>query len=110
MDRQIRFAPAPCRPGTSYPLFIHLWRTGDALWLAVEGEPYQFLQTELRRLFPETPIVVMTLLNGGPAAYLPTSPTYGRGIYEEQVAILAPGCLERLIDAVAAKIREVTAP
>lgn len=93
--------------GASYPLLVQLWRTGDAFWLAVEGEPYQLLQTELRSRFPETPIVVMTLLNGGPSAYLPDSASYGRGIYQEQVAILAAGSLEQLIAVVSDRIREL---
>jgi hypothetical protein len=109
MERQALRARA-LPDGPHYPLLVELWRAGDALWLAVEGEPYQALQTELRRRFPATPIVVMTLLNGGPAAYLPTSASYGHGIYEEQVAVLAAGCLERLIDAVSMRIEEIMAP
>lgn len=106
MDRQI-FRAGALPAGATYPLLVYLWQVGDALWLAVEGEPYQFLQTELRRRFPGIPIIVMTLLNGGPAAYIPTSASYGHGIYEEQIAVLAQGSLEHLIDAVSARIREM---
>lgn len=109
MERQALRARA-LPDGPNYPMLVQLWRAGDALWLAVEGEPYQALQTELRRRFPATPIVVMTLLNGGPAAYLPTSASYGHGIYEEQVAVLAAGCLEQLIDVVSARIDALMAP
>ena len=32
----------------------------------------------------------MTLVNGRAPGYLPTAATYGRGIYEEQLAVVAP--------------------
>jgi hypothetical protein len=35
---------------------------------------------------------------------LPTRETYGLGIYQEQVAVLAPGCLESVVEAVAEQI------
>ena len=105
MDRQLtRIANLP--PGPVYPLVVHLWKTGDAIWLALESEYYQDLQVELRRRFPKTPIVVMTVVNGYRSGYMPTAQTYGRGIYQEQVAILAAGSLERLTDMVAAQIGE----
>jgi hypothetical protein len=102
-NRQLtRLAALP--PGTDFPLPITLWHMGDAFWLAVEGEHYQLLQTRLREQFPKVPIVVMTLVNGSRPAYLPTADAYGKGIYQETIAVLAPGCLERLIDAAAAAI------
>jgi hypothetical protein len=103
MDRQLsRISGLP--PGPTYPLGVHLWRAGDAVWLAVEAEHYQHLQVELRRRFPGTPVVVMTLVNGTRPAYLPTASTYGQGNYPAQIAMLAAGCLEQLTDAVAAQI------
>jgi hypothetical protein len=80
---------------------------GQAVWLFVEGEPYNLLQRTLRERFPSTPIVVVALANGWRPAYLPTSETYGRGIYQESVAVLAAGCLERLIDAVSNNIADM---
>ena len=62
------------------------------------------LQRELRQRFPDTALVVMTLMDGGRVAYLPTADTYGKGLYQETIAVLAPGSLERLIDAVAAQL------
>jgi hypothetical protein len=73
----------------------------------LEGEYYQDLQRTLRERFPDTPIVVATVVNGWRPAYLPTRETYGRGIYQEQVAILEPGCLEQAIDSIAATIAEM---
>ena len=90
--------------GPDYPLPVLLLQTGDAFWLAVEAEHYNVLQRELRQRFPDTALVVMTLMDGGRVAYLPTADTYGKGLYQETIAVLAPGSLERLIDAVAAQL------
>jgi hypothetical protein len=86
--------------GGAYPFPITLWRSGDAWWLAVSGEPYNQLQTELRRRWPEAPIMVMTLAGGWGPSYLPPRELYGKGIYQESVSALAPGCLETLIEAI----------
>ncbi|HMC63423.1 MAG TPA: hypothetical protein VKI65_00635, partial [Gemmataceae bacterium] len=91
-------------PGSTFPLPITLWQMGDAFWLAVEGEHYQLLQSSLRARFPGVPIVVMTLANGSRVAYLPRADTYGKGLYQESIAILAPGSLERVIDVVGEQI------
>lgn len=87
-------------PGRTFPFPVTLWRTGDALWLAVESEFYQHFQRALRERFPAHPIVVATLTNGSRVSYLPTAVTYGKGIYQESIAVLASGCLERLVDAI----------
>jgi hypothetical protein len=79
---------------------------GDALWLAVEAEHYQFLQRSLRERVPGVPIVVMTLANGSRPSYLPTADAYGKGIYQESIAVLAPGCLETLTEDVAGAMAE----
>ncbi len=93
-------------PGKTFPLPVVLWRIGDALWLAVEAEHYQALQREVRRHFPGTPIVVATLANGSRPSYLPAADAYGKGIYQESIAVLAPGCLERLIEAIVQEIAQ----
>jgi hypothetical protein len=89
-------------PGTpEYPLAVMLLRTGNVFWLAVEAEHYNILQRELRQRFPDVALLVMTLLDSGRVAYLPTAETYGKGVYQEIIAMLAPGSLETLIEAVA---------
>jgi hypothetical protein len=90
--------------GKAFPLPVTLWQMGDALWLAVEGEHYQLLQRTLRKRFPGAPVIVATLANGSRPAYLPPADAYGKGIYQESIAVLAPGCLEQLIEAVAVQI------
>jgi hypothetical protein len=103
MTRQLmRVAQLP--PGERFPLSIRLWRLGNGYWLMLEGEYYHALQRTLRERFPAKPIVVATVVNGWRPAYLPTRETYGLGIYQEQVAVLAPGSLEAVIDAVSEQI------
>jgi hypothetical protein len=84
--------------GPEYPLRVTLLRTGDAWWLAVQGESYSLLQTKLRAAFPGRPLVVISLAHSWGPSYLPTRETYGRGIYQEKIAVLAPGSLEQLIE------------
>jgi hypothetical protein len=93
--------------GPTFPYQVNLLRMGDAVWITAEGEPYNVLQTELRRRFPKLTIVVMVLGDGWRCSYLPTKETYGKGIYQEQIALLAPGSLERMIEATAKAIGEL---
>lgn len=91
-------------PGDSFPYPIHLWQMGDAFWLAVEGEPYNLLARELHERFGNVPIILATLANGSRCGYLPSKETYGKGIYQETIAVLAPGCLEQIIDSIGREI------
>jgi hypothetical protein len=36
---------------------------------------------------------------------LPTADTYGKGIYQESIAVLEKGCLEKLGEAIQARLR-----
>ncbi len=102
-DRQLtRLAALP--PGETFPLPVTLWQVGDAFWLAVEAEHYQVLQRALRERFAGVPVVVATLANGSRPSYLPTADAYGKGIYQETIAVLAPGCLERLLEELGQQI------
>ena len=93
--------------GVQFPFQITLWQLGDALWLFVPGEHYQYLQTALREQLPVRPIIVVTLTGGWLPGYLPTASTYGKGIYQESIALVAPGCLERLVEEIAGHIGRV---
>jgi hypothetical protein len=95
-------------PGPVFPFPVILGQLGDAFWLALEGEHYSVLQRELRARFAGTPIMVVTLANGSRPTYLLPSEAYGKGIYQESIAVLAPGCLEKLIDAIAARMDVLT--
>lgn len=89
-----------CPPGDEYPYEITLLKLGDVVWVMVGGEPYQQLQTELRRRFPDLTLIVIVLAESWKCSYLPPREIYGLGIYQEQIAMLAPGCLERVIDGI----------
>jgi hypothetical protein len=91
-------------PGEAFPLKITLWRLGDAVWLFVPGEHYQALQTSLRERFAGRPIVVVTLTGDSVPGYVPTAATYGKGIYQESIALVAPGCAEALVEEIASRI------
>jgi hypothetical protein len=96
--------------GAAFPFPIHVWQMGDAIWVAVEAEHYQLLQRSLRERFPKNAIVVATVVNGSIATYLPTRSTYGTGIYQETIALLASGSLERVIDEIAGQIEKWVQP
>jgi hypothetical protein len=99
---QSRLATLPV--GKTYPFSLVLARLGDAFWLTLEGEHYHWLQQILRDRFPEKPIVIATLSGGQTHTYLPTRDSYGTGVYEESVAIFAPGSLEILAEEISGAI------
>ena len=80
---------------------------GDAIWITCGGEPYNLLQTELRRRFPQWTIIVSPLDSGIQVAYLLPEDRYGQGLYQEEPSLMAPGCLERLLKAIAVRVEEV---
>ena len=93
-------------PEEAYPYRMVTWRMGDAVWIAVQGEPYNLFQRELRRRFPNTPIVVATVADSWGASYLPPRELFGSGIYQESIAVLEAGCLEQVIEQAERQIRQ----
>lgn len=91
------------RPTFPYHFTIH--RLGDAFWVTMGGEPYSLIQTELRQRFPQNPIILSPLAGDFQVAYLLPADRYGKGLYQEEPSIPAPGCLEILIEAVAEQIQ-----
>lgn len=109
VDRQLtRLASLP--DGPEFPFPVVLWRIGDALWLAVEAEHYQWLQQTLRQRYPNRPLIVITLANGSRPSYLPTADVYDTGIYQETIALLARGSLEKLVENISAAIEDLSTP
>ncbi|MGD9856286.1 MAG: hypothetical protein AB7U20_15180 [Planctomycetaceae bacterium] len=94
-------------PGDTMPFSLRIWRLGDAVWVALDGEHYNVLQRQLRERFPDIPLIVGTLANGSNVWYLPDRDSYGKGLYQEEVSILARGSLETIIDAAAGVIKEL---
>ena len=93
--------------GDTYPLRFSVYRMGDAVWVTTGAEPYSLLQVELSRRFPDLAMVVSPLAGDMPVAYLLSADCYGKGLYQEEPSSLGPGCLEKLIEAIAARIAEV---
>ena len=93
--------------GPTCPVQFSVHRLGDAVWVTSGGEPYNVLQVELRRRFPGLPLLFSPLASGLQVAYLLPRDRYGRGLYQEEPSPLAPGCLERLTEAIAEKIEEI---
>lgn len=91
--------------GDAYPYEILAWRIGDAVWIAYEGELDNIVQRELRARFPHVPLFIGTLANGSKVWYMLERESYGKGLYQEEVSVLAPGCVESVIDATAELIR-----
>jgi hypothetical protein len=94
-------------PGDRFPYQLRVWRMGDAFWIGVQGEPYSLLQTSLRARFPQLAIVVCSIANGWGPTYLPPAELYDRGIYQESIAVLAPGSLEGVIAEAADRIQRL---
>jgi len=102
--RLVKLADLPANGQFVLPLM--LWQTGDAFWLLLEAEYYHWFQRELRERHADVPIVIATLTNGWRPSYLAPADAYGRGIYQEQVSLLAPGALERVLEEVDAAITD----
>jgi hypothetical protein len=93
-------------PPERFPLPITVARLGDAIWLFVAGEHYQSLQTAVRAQFPDRPVLVTTLSNGWQPGYIPPANVYGRGIYQEQISVVAQGSAERVEQDVCRLVQE----
>jgi hypothetical protein len=91
-------------PDGNFPLRITLARCGEACWLFVPGEHYQVLQTTLRQRFPKRSIVLATLTNGWQPGYIPAADTYGRGIYQSDIAVVEQGSAERVIEEIVRRL------
>lgn len=103
--RLTRVADLP--PGPTYDYPIVAWRIGEAIWLGFDGEHYNVLQRTLRDRFPRTTLIIGTIANGSNVWYLPDVPSYGKGLYQEEVSILEKGCLEKVIEASIRLIQEL---
>jgi hypothetical protein len=93
--------------GDVFPLNVTLARLGEAVWLFVPGEHYQALQTSLRKELPGIPLVVSTITGGWQPGYIPPQEAYGRGIYQEQIAVVSAGSAERIAAAISESLRRI---
>ena len=82
--------------GSSAQVPLWVWRVGDAFVVGHPNEAYSRLQTELRRTFPDHPIVVMNLVNGS-IGYLPRAELCDLDLYQVWQSPFERGSLELLI-------------
>ena len=109
MTRQVwRLESQP--PGRTFPLSVTLARLGASVWLFVAGEHYQTLQTTLRGRHPAWPLLVVTHTNGWQPGYVPPACKYGYGIYQEQIATVAAGSAELLIEDIDRRLAQLVRP
>lgn len=104
--RLIRVAHLPETPTISYE--VPMWKMGNSIWISLNGEHYNVLQTELRRRFPNHTLIIGTIANGSDVWYLPNEGSFGKGLYQEEASILGQGSLEKLVAALDNAIRELT--
>ena len=100
-----RIKELPSGPRFSLDCSIH--RLGDSLWITTGGEPFHWLQAELSRRFPNLEIVVSPLAGNLQAAYLLPHDDYGKGLYQEEPSLPAPGCLEELCNSLTSRIQHL---
>lgn len=93
--------------GATYPYSIIGWRIGDSIWIALDGEHNNILQRTLRDEFPDVALVIGTIANGSTTWYFPDQASFGLGLYQEEVSVLAKGSLEAVIDAATRLIRRL---
>jgi hypothetical protein len=91
--------------GSTTSLSYSVYRMGDALWITCGGEPYNIIQVELRRRFPNFTLLFSPVASELQVAYLLPADRYGKGLYQEEPSILAPGCLETLTEAITDRIK-----
>jgi hypothetical protein len=94
--------------GKQFPYTFTIARRGGVLWVIAPGELYQVLQIELRRRFQNFVVIVSTVSDDWQPGYLPKAATYGLGIYQEEIAVVAPGSLELLTERLAAELEALT--
>ncbi len=101
MLRKVQAIPAGT---TTVDVTVWVWRMGECVLVMLGGEPYQQLQRNLRRRFPQTRLLLIELCNQSQSYMLPRE-RYGIGLYQEEVATLAPGCLEALEEAICERLQ-----
>lgn len=90
----------------AHPVWV--WRWGDAIMVAQAGEPYSWLQVELRRRHPDLAIFVLNCTNGPGFVYLPPAAGYGRDVYQVWQSEVVAGSLEAIADLASASILELS--
>ncbi|MDP1720840.1 MAG: neutral/alkaline non-lysosomal ceramidase N-terminal domain-containing protein [Candidatus Nanopelagicaceae bacterium] len=88
----------------THPVWV--WQWGEAIFVAQPGEAYSYLQTELRKRNPDRIIFVMNLTNYPGLFYLPIKSAYVAPAYQAWQTLLAPGCIEEVVEQADKYIKE----
>lgn len=94
--------------GDSCPYHFSVLEMGDALWITCSAEPYSWLASQVRRRFPHKTVLISPIAGDSQVAYLLPEDRYGKGLYQEEPSCLAPGCLEKVLEAITEGIEQVT--
>ena len=89
------------------PVQFSVHKLGEAFWITCGGEPYSILQVELRRRFPDYPMLISPVAGNLEIAYLLPEDRYGKGLYQEEPSILGKGCLEGLTTAIREQVENM---
>jgi hypothetical protein len=87
-----------------YPFRVWIWRIGDCIVVGIPGEPYSWLQEELRARHPGRALFVLGVTNAEMSAYLPVESAYDPDRYQSWQTPYARGCLERVLEAADAAV------
>lgn len=107
-ERRARQALVAGRDGSAVQLPVTVWLLGAAVLVAQPGEAYSQLQTQLRAMFPATPVVVVNLANGRHHGYVPPAEAYSTDRYQVWQTALGPGSLEAVVAHCARQITQLT--
>ena len=89
-----------------FSMAVHVWRMGDAVLVGGAGDAYSQLQQELRRRFPQQPVICMNLVNGW-VGYLPPAELYDMDVYPVWQTPFDRGCLEQVTKVMINAIEEL---
>lgn len=92
--------------GDSFPLPVWIWKIGDAFLVANMLESYSWIQQQLRKEFPDSPVIYLNLANGS-MGYLPPEKMYGEDVYQAWQTPFAAGSLEILKAEISQKLRDL---
>ena len=87
---------------------LYVWQLGQIFFVAAPGEPYSWLQTEVRRrCSDDIDVIVMSNTNGSLSqGYMLPTPAPAPNSYQHKIAVVGDGGLEMAVDAAVAQINE----
>lgn len=90
----------------NFPLEVWVWMVGESFIVGSAGEPYSWIQRQLRRRFPSNAIAWINCLNGA-VGYLPPADSYQKETYQVWQSPFERGSLELLESAIEKTVEEL---